>query len=366
MFERAEIPERDVVDDMTAAGVLSTIGGTPLVELAKLLPGFPGRVFAKLERFNPGGSIKDRSALSLLLGGFRSGELVPGRSVVVESSSGNLAIGIAQICRYLGLRFICVVDAKTTEQNLAILRAYQAEVEVVTEPDPESGEYLPVRLARVREIVEGTPHAFWPDQYSNPLNPRAHERTMGEIADALDGGVDYLFCATSTFGTLRGCAAYIRAHGMDTTVVGVDAVGSVLFGGAPAPRLIPGHGASIRPALAAPELADRVVHVADLECVAGCRRLIGREAILAGGSSGATVAALARLAPELEPGATCVLIFPDGGDRYLGTVYSDDWVRARFGEVFHLWKDDPVDGAAAPADRHRPRQTATNDWSSRG
>lgn len=327
------------MQDHTAGGILSTIGGTPLVELTRLIPAFPGRIHAKLERFNPGGSIKDRSALSLLLGGIRSGELVPGRSVVVESSSGNLAIGLAQICLYHGLRFVCVVDAKTTEQNLAILRAYQVEVEVVDEPDPETGEYLPMRVRRVREIVESTPHAFWPDQYSNPLNPRAHERTMAEIAAALDGRVDYLFCATSTFGTLRGCAAHIRGHGMDTTIVGVDAVGSVLFGGTPGPRLIPGHGASIRPALAAPELADRVVHVTDLDCVAACRRLVRREAILAGGSSGATVAALERLAPEIEPGATCVLVFPDGGDRYLRTVYSDDWVRTHFGEVFHLWKD---------------------------
>src|SRR5436190_2990981 len=133
-------------------GILATIGDTPLVELDKLAPGSGIRLFAKLEKFNPGGSVKDRSALTMLQAKILDGVLVPGRSVVVESSSGNLAIGIAQLCRYYGIRFICVVDAKTTEQNLAVLRAYQAEVEVVTDPDPESGEYLPVRLRRVREL----------------------------------------------------------------------------------------------------------------------------------------------------------------------------------------------------------------------
>ncbi|WP_422774807.1 2,3-diaminopropionate biosynthesis protein SbnA [Plantactinospora sp. WMMC1484] len=321
-------------------GILAAVGNTPLVELERLVPDSRIRVFAKLERFNPGGSVKDRTALSMLLAKIRSGELQPGRSVVVESSSGNLAVGLAQICRYFGLRFVCVVDAKTTEQNLAILRAYHASVEVVSRPDPESGEYLPVRVRRVRELVSNIPHAFWPNQYANPLNPVAHRQTMGEIVDALDGGVDYLFCAVSSCGTLRGCADYIRQHGLRTKIIAVDAVGSMIFEGQrPSERLLPGHGASLRPGLFDPDAADEVVHVTDLECVAACRRLTAREAILAGGSSGATVAALERRAPRIPQDATCVLIFPDGGDRYLDTIYSDDWVRSRFGEVSHLWKE---------------------------
>jgi cysteine synthase A len=309
------------------------------VELERLLPGFEARVFAKIERFNPGGSIKDRSGLSMLSSAIASGELVPGRSVVVESSSGNLAVGLAQICRYFGFRFICVVDGKTTEQNLAILRAYGAEIEVVTERDELTGEYLPMRLRRVRELVARTPYAFWPNQYANLLNPRAHEKTMREIARALDGRVDYLFCSVSTFGTLRGCADHIREQGMDTTIVAVDAEGSAIFGLESTRRLIPGHGASVVPALMDPTAADRVVHVSDLDCVVACRRLIHREAILAGGSSGATVAALARLRDEIPADSTVALVFPDGGDRYLDTIYSDTWVRRHFGEVAHLWKD---------------------------
>ncbi|MBV9447413.1 MAG: 2,3-diaminopropionate biosynthesis protein SbnA [Streptosporangiaceae bacterium] len=325
------------------SGILSTIGQTPLVELCNLMPGFGARIFAKLERFNPGGSIKDRTAASMLLGKINSGELDPVRSVVIESSSGNLAIGIAQICRYFGIRFVCVVDPKTANHNLAILRAYGAEVEMVTDPDPQTGEYLPVRLRRVQELVQTVPHAFWPNQYANTLNPRAHEQTMREISTELDGHVDNLFCATSTTGTLRGCANYLRQHHMPTRLVAVDAVGSVLFGSAPAgARLIPGHGASVLPKLLDRTAVDEVVHVTDLECVVGCRRLTLREAILAGGSSGAVIAALERLSCSIPDGANCVLIFPDGGDRYLDTIYSDTWVTEHFGEVSQLWKDSEL------------------------
>ncbi|WP_368396373.1 2,3-diaminopropionate biosynthesis protein SbnA [Streptomyces sclerotialus] len=334
-------------------GILATVGDTPLVELERLSADLGLRVLAKIEKFNPGGSIKDRSALSMLREAVRTGEVVPGRTTVIESSSGNLAIGIAHICRYLGVRFVCVVDARTTEQNLAILRAYGAEVEVVTEPDPVSGDYLPRRLRRVAELAAAVPDSYVPGQYDNPFNPRAHLRTMREIDEALDGAVDYLFCAAGTTGTLGGCAAYVREHALPTTVVAVDAVGSRLFGSpVTCPRLIPGHGAAVVPALLDPAAADRVVHVGDLESVVGCRRLVDREAVLAGGSSGALVAALEKLAPELPAGSCCVLILPDGGDRYLDTIYSDAWVGRHFGDVAHLWS-----GPAAPDTARTPPAT---------
>ncbi|WP_328718517.1 2,3-diaminopropionate biosynthesis protein SbnA [Streptomyces sp. NBC_00247] len=315
------------------------MGETPLVELERLIPGFSSRVYAKTEWFNPGGSIKDRSALSMLLDRIRSGQLVPGSSTVVESSSGNLAIGIAQLCRYFGLSFVCVVDARTTAQNIAILRAYGADVRIVSEPDPETGELLPQRLKLVARLLTEIPGAYCPDQYSNPLNPRAHLATMAEIDEALDGEVDYLVLSVGTSGTLGGCAEYVRSRGLRTKIVAVDAIGSVLFDSACAcGRIIPGHGSSVRPAVLDREDAHRVVHVGDLDCVVGCRRLVQREAVLAGGSSGAVVSALERIAPEIPAGSTCVLILPDGGDRYLETIYDDDWVRGQFGDVSHLWK----------------------------
>ncbi len=327
-------------------GILATIGDTPLVELERLRPGFDFRVYAKLERFNPGGSVKDRSALAMLQAGILSGEVEPGRSVVIESSSGNLAVGLAQICRYYGIDLICVVDAKTTEQNIAIIRAYQAQVEVVREPDPATGEYLPSRLRRVRELLATIPHSFCPDQYSNPLNPSAHENTMREIVTALDGRVDYLFCATSTFGTMRGCAQYVRRQRLDTALIAVDARGSVLFQPTPGRRLIPGHGSAIRPALLDPSLVDDVVHVDDMDCIVACRNLTAQEGILAGGSSGATLAALRQFSHRIPAGANCVLIFPDGGDRYLNTIYSDSWVTERFGDVSERWSRDPMSEVA--------------------
>jgi N-(2-amino-2-carboxyethyl)-L-glutamate synthase len=333
------------VETRALNGILATIGNTPLVRLDNLFPKAPLRIFAKVERANPGGSIKDRSALSMLLGMIRSGELIPGLSTVVESSSGNLAIGIAQICRYFNIRFVCVIDPKTTKHNISILEAFGAEIDMVTERDDETGEYLPVRMRRVRELSAELPHGLWPNQYANPMNPRAHHETMREIVQALDGPLDYLFCATSTTGTLRGCSEYARSENLDTTLIAVDAVGSVLFGQEPGRRLIPGHGASIRPELFSPTAADRVVHVNDLECVVGCRILTVREAILAGGSSGAVVAALDKIQSELRPGATCVLILPDGGDRYLDTIYSEAWVHRQFGDVSYLWKDTETVGS---------------------
>lgn len=323
------------------SGILDTIGNTPLVRLERISETVNARVYAKMERFNPGGSIKDRAATSMLLEKVRAGELESSRSVVIESSSGNLAIGLAQLCRYFGLRFICVVDPKTPEQTLAILRSYGVTVEQVVEPDAQTGEFLSVRLRRVRELVGSIPGAYWPNQYANPLNPLAHETTMREIAEALGNDVDYLICAVSTTGTLLGCSQYVRKHDLPTTMVAVDAVGSVLFSDEPPSyRLIPGFGASVRPALLRPSAADKVIHVTDLECVVGCRQLMQSEAIMAGGSSGATVAALTKLVPAIADGSTCVLILPDGGDRYVDTIYSDEWVASEFGEVAHLWKQE--------------------------
>jgi len=320
-------------------GILSAVGNTPLVELTKLKPVPGSRVFAKLEMLNPGGSAKDRTALNMLLGKIRSGELRPGVSVVVESSSGNLAIGLAQVCGYFGLRFICVVDARTTKHNVAILRAYRTTVEIVAEQDSETGEYLPARLRRVKEIVANTPNAYWPNQYANPLNGQAHEQTMREIRAALDRQVDYLFCATSSCGTVLGCSEYVRRNGLSTVVVAVDAAGSRIFAedGAAVNRLIPGYGSAFRPPLLKADTVDEVVHVSDLDCVVACRRLVEHESMLVGGSSGATVAAMTAMRDRIRPGATCVAILPDGGDRYLDTIYSDSWVSRHFGDVAGSW-----------------------------
>lgn len=319
--------------------IVATIGGTPLVALDRLFPPARFQVYGKCERFNPGGSIKDRAAKSMIEHAIRAGKLVPGVSTVVESSSGNLGIALAQLCNFYRLGLICVVDPRTTAQNAAIMRAYGAKVEVV-DRDPVTGEYLPARIERVRSLLASVPDAYWPNQYANEYNARAHRHTMREICEALPGGPDYLFLAAGTTGTLRGCAEYIQERGLDVTVVAVDAIGSAIFG-PPEPweklhrRRIPGHGAALVPPLLRPGLADKLIKVADSEAVAACRDLLASESLLAGGSSGAALAAVWRAASWIEPGAQVAVILPDGGDRYLDTIYSDKWVAEQIGGRFH-------------------------------
>lgn len=317
------------------SGILAAIGHTRLVKLERLLPGAPFTLFAKLECLNPGGSMKDRAALHMLQLALDEGRIGP-RTVVIESSSGNMGIGLAQVCRYHGLRFICVVDPRVTAQNLRLLGAYGAEVDIVPRPHPVTGEFLQARLDRVQQLLQLHPMAYWPNQYANEANAAAHHRTMEEIVSALDGRVDHLFCSTSTCGTLRGCAEYIAAHALQTRITAVDAVGSVIFGGRPAPRLIPGHGASVRPPLFRAGLAHDHVHATDRDCVAGCRALLRHEAILAGGSSGAVIWGLWQRRHRIAAGSTCVVILADRGDRYLDTVYADEWVMRQFGATPEL------------------------------
>ncbi|SDE61836.1 cysteine synthase A [Paenibacillus sp. UNCCL117] len=307
-------------------GLTDTIGRTPLVKLERLFAASPFSVYAKLEGMNPGGSAKDRPALYMLKEAIRRGELTRD-SVVIESSSGNLAISLAQLCCRLGLRFICVVDPRTTEQHKRIIRSLRGEIDLVTEPDPQTGEFLPARIRRVQELLSTVPHAYWTNQYGNPDNYRAHmETTMAEIAERL-GRVDYLFCGVSSCGTIRGCKEYVRDRQMETRIVAVDAEGSVLFGGWRGPRKLPGLGAGITPALHRAEAADLVVRVSDIDCVRGCRELVRCEAILAGASSGGVVSAVGKLAGVIPADAVCVVVLPDRGERYLDTIYDDEWVR---------------------------------------
>jgi len=161
---------------------------------------------------------------------------------------------------------------------------------------------------------------------------------MHEIVTALGGKLDYLFVATSTCGTIRGCGDYVRDHGLATRVIAVDALGSLIFSQVRAKRLVPGLGAGLRPPLCDVSVIDECVHVDDLDCVIGCRRLVAREAILAGGSSGGVLAAVDRLKHRIPDGANCVAILPDRGERYLETLFSDEWVLSHLGvDAGQLW-----------------------------
>jgi N-(2-amino-2-carboxyethyl)-L-glutamate synthase len=314
------------------SGILTTIGHTPLIKLETVFKNSHFRLFAKLEMFNPGGSIKDRPALNMLLNAFEKGELKPG-DTIIESSSGNLGIGLAQASILLGLNFICVIDPKTTQQNINILKAYGAKVDLVAEPDPITGDFLPARINRVQFLLNAIPDSFWCNQYANMNNAGAHYHTMEEIVTALDGKLDYLFCSTGTCGTLRGCFEYISNNNLNTKIIAVDAKGSVIFGDKRAKRLIPGHGAARVPELYKPGIEDVHMHVTDMDCINGCHRLLRSEGILAGGSSGGVIAAIEKKQQEIPIGATCAAIFCDRGERYLDTIYSETWVEEHFGEA---------------------------------
>lgn len=317
-------------------GILSTVGQTPLVRLENLSCDLGLQVYAKLEMLNPGGSIKDRPALNMISCAIEDG-LIGKHTTVIESSSGNLGVGLAQVCAALNLPFICVVDPRTVEQNIQIMKAYGADVECILAPDPLTGDLLTARINRVQALLGSIEDSFWCNQYANLNNARSHHHTMCEILSSLDAEVDYLVCSTSTCGTLRGCSDYLRSHDLSTKVIAVDAVGSVIFGGPKGDRLIPGHGAGRVPELFRQDLYDHVVQVTDIDCIEGCYRLLRREAIFAGGSSGGIVAALEKTRSKLPDGATCVVVLCDRGERYLSTIYSEDWVKEHFGNE----KDSP-------------------------
>jgi len=304
-------------------GIWSVIGSTPLVRLHRLFPEFPIELYAKLEFLNPGGSAKDRAAFRMVRSAIAEGRVAPG-GVVVESSSGNMGIALAQACRYFGLRLVCVVDYRTTSANRKVLEAYGAEVEVVSETvDP-----LSARIQRVRERVAATPDAFWPNQYVNDDNPASHSSaTAVEIVKALGGAPDALFCPVSTCGTISGLDEGLARSGGHCRVYAVDLFGSALFGDVQGVRHIPGIGSSRKRHF---HTSARVepAYVTDRDCVDGCRLLVEREAIFAGGSSGAVVSAAARLCGKLPSGSKVVLVLADRGDRYLDTVYSKEWVEA--------------------------------------
>lgn len=311
--------------------VLGAIGDTPLVGLRRYLCDPAIEVWAKLEAGNPGGSVKARPAAQMITDALEAGLVAPG-STVIESTSGNMGVGLAQACRYHGLNLICVVDTRSHETSVRTLRALGADVRVVSHADPQTGDLLAARLKLVAHLLSTTPGSFWPNQYANASNPAAHANgTMREIDEVLGGELDYVFVATSTTGTLRGCYDYLREHERATQVVAVDAVGSALFGGVRGFRELPGFGAGVETELSRSAGFDQLVRVSDLDCVVGCRRLVAREAVFAGGSSGGVAFALEAMAPLIPPGSSCALIFPDGGTGYLRTVYDDEWVANSLG-----------------------------------
>ena len=302
------------------------VGDTPLVRLSRCFPFRDREVLAKLEMLNPVGSMKDRPARFIIERGLADGYLRPGMRLV-ESTSGNLGVALAAMARLHGLSFTAVVDPKTTSSNLRLLRMMGAQVEMVAERD-SSGGYLETRINRARALAEGCSNSVWVNQYANDLNWRAYHETSGrEVLDAVDRPIDYLVAPVSTTGSILGLGRRLRERFPDLKVIAVDAVGSVIFGTPPGPREIPGYGASRVPELLSRDEIDRVIHVDDAAAAEGCRHLLATEGILAGGSSGAAIAAVGELLHSVEPGSRLLTVLPDRGERYLDLMYDDDWLR---------------------------------------
>lgn len=286
----------------------------------------------KCEGFNFAGSIKLKAARAMVEDAERAGLLHLG-STIVESSSGNLGVALSLVAASRGYRFICVTDSRCTLGARQLMQTLGSEVHVITTPHPEEG-LLGARIQHVRELCAADEDCLWLNQYANPGNWGAHYRTTGpEILKAFpDLGV--LFVGAGTTGTLMGCARYLSAHRPSTRVVAVDAVGSVTFGGPASPRMIPGLGTGIRPQLLDESFVDEVVMVPEVDTVRACRQL-ARRGFLFGGSTGTVVSGAVSWLERnpLPSGSTAVAIAPDLGDRYLDTVYQDQWVSDLYGSA---------------------------------
>lgn len=312
-----------------ADSILDLIGETPLVRLDRLARGIDTTLFAKLEFFNPGGSVKDRVGLSMILEAEGRGALKPG-SVIVEPTSGNTGAGLALAALLKGYRIIFTVPDKMSKEKVDLLKAFGAKVVITPSNVPADHPASYVKVAE--QIVKKTPNAFMPNQYTNPANPAVHYRTTGpEIWEQTDGKVDILVAGIGTGGTISGTGKYLKQKNPKILVVGVDPEGSLLRSwfyrkkGRYHSYRTEGIGEDFMPSTLDFGVIDEVVAVSDKEAFLTARRLAQEEGILAGGSSGAAVFAALKVGRE-RPGRRIAVILPDTGRNYLNKFYSDDWM----------------------------------------
>jgi cystathionine beta-synthase len=315
--------------------ILEAVGKTPLVRLHRIGRGLPCPIYAKIEFLNPGGSVKDRIGLSMIVEAERSGRLRPG-GTVVESTSGNTGVGLAIACAIKGYKAIFVLPDKMSQEKIQLLRAFGAKVVItptaVAPEDPRS--YYSV----AKHIVKDTPNSILANQYHNPENPRSHYLTTGpEIWEQTGGRVTDVVVGMGTGGTISGLGKYLKERNPQIRMIGVDPTGSILkeiwqLGQVPddvkaAAYKVEGIGEDFLPTTLDLSVIDQVLRVTDKESFLWTRRLVKEEGIFCGGSSGSAVAAALRHARDLSPDNLVVVILPDSGSRYLSKVFDDKWMR---------------------------------------
>lgn len=312
-----------------ARHVSELIGNTPLVQLSSVIPDGAGRVAAKIEYLNPGGSAKDRIAVKMIDAAEASGELGPG-GTIIEPTSGNTGVGLALVAQQRGYKCIFVCPDKVSEDKRNVLRAYGAEVVVcpTAVPPDHADSYYSVSDRLVEEI-DG---AWKPDQYSNKMGPESHYESTGpEIWDDTDGKVTHFVAGVGTGGTITGAGRYLKEVSRDrpegpVRIIGVDPEGSVYSGGTGRPYLVEGVGEDFWPDAYDPAVPDEIIAVSDTDSFEMTRRLAREEALLVGGSCGMAVVAALQVAKQAGPDALVVVLLPDGGRGYLSKIFNDTWM----------------------------------------
>jgi 2,3-diaminopropionate biosynthesis protein SbnA len=322
-MESTYLDSNAIDPDSTGGDAIDT---TPLASISLVIEGRCRQVYLKLEGANPTGSMKDRTGYALLQDLADRSRLDAG-SVIVESTSGNLGVALAVFCQQRNLRFIAVVDPKTTIENLQRLEAFGAQLDMVSEPDATGG-YLLSRLARIQTLCAQHPEYIWTNQYANPANPLVHYQSTGpEIYRQMQGQVEAVFVPVSTGGTLAGVGRYLREVSRTTLVIGVDAYGSVIFGTPAARRRLTGIGSSCPSNFLTQDLYDAYMLVGDEEAFAFCRAVHTATGLLVGGSSGAVLAACARYLLVHPTLSRVVCICADDGRNYASSIFNEQWLR---------------------------------------
>ena len=300
------------------SNIAEHVGRTPVLELSRLTAGLGVQLFAKLEAFNPGGSVKDRIGVAMIEAAERAGQIEPGRTTIVEATSGNTGIALAFVCAAKGYDLVLTLPEGMSREREALLRLYGARVELT---HSLGGMDEAVDLARALAAREDH---FLPDQFSNPANPEIHRRTTGpELWEALDGQLDVFVAGVGTGGTITGVGEFLKERNPSCRIVAVEPSSSpVLSGGRPGPHRIQGIGAGFVPAVLNREILDEVIAVSDEDAITMAWALARREGVLAGMSCGAAVHAALALArrPELR-GARIATVLPDSGERYISLPF---------------------------------------------